>query len=68
MAKTLVLTFLCADGKEWNLNLARPKEGLSKATCDAAMNALVTQGIFLSAPASGVEVAYVDRTVTPVTV
>ena len=67
MAKTLVLTFLCADGKEWKLNLARPKEGLTKAQSDAAMNAVITQDIFLKAPVSAVEAAYLDRTVTAVT-
>ena len=52
MAKVLKLTFKCADSTDWTLSLKYPKDGLTLAQANTCMDAIITQGIFLSAPAS----------------
>ena len=52
MAKVLKLTFLCADSTDWTLSLKYPKDDLTLAQANTCMDAIITQGIFLAAPAT----------------
>ena len=52
MAKVLKLTFICADSTDWTLSLKYPKDGLTLAEANTCMDAVIAQGIFLSAPAT----------------
>ena len=64
MAKVLKLTFLCADSTDWTLSLKYPKDDLTLAQANACMDAIITQGIFLSAPASKKSAEIVETTTT----
>ena len=46
MEKTLILEFVTADEKKKTVTIANPKEGLSKATVYAAMQAVIDNGFF----------------------
>ena len=52
MAKVLKLTFTCSDSTDWTLSLKYPKDGLTLAEANTCMDAVIAQGIFLSAPAT----------------
>lgn len=64
MAKILKLTFTCADSKDWTLSLRYPKDGLTLAQANTCMDAIITQGIFLSGPASKKSAELVETTTT----
>ena len=64
MAKVLKLTFTCADSKDWTLSLRYPKDGLTLAQANTCMDAIITQGIFLSGPASKKAAEIVETTTT----
>mgnify|MGYP003586513925 FL=1 len=64
MAKVLKLTFTCADSTDWTLSLRYPKDGLTLAQANTCMDAIITQGIFLSGPASKKSAEIVETTTT----
>ncbi len=67
MAKTLRMHFETAAGDTWTTSMKYPKDGLTKAQVDTAMNAVISSGIFLKSPASIKGADIVDRTVTEIT-
>ncbi|HQH79326.1 MAG TPA: DUF2922 domain-containing protein [Synergistaceae bacterium] len=64
MAKVLKLTFTCADSKEWTLSLRYPKDNLTLAQANTCMDAIITQGIFLTAPVTKKSAEIVETTTT----
>jgi len=67
MAKTLRMHFTTASGDNWTMSLKYPKDGLTKAQVDTAMQAVIDSGIFLKGPAAIAGCDVVDRTVTEIT-
>ncbi len=64
MAKVLKLTFTCADSKDWTLSLKYPKDGLTLAEANTCMDAIITQGIFLTVPTTKKSAEIVETVTT----
>ena len=64
MAKVLKLTFTCSDSTDWTLSLKYPKDGLTLAEANTCMDAIIAQGIFLSAPATKMSAEIVETVKT----
>ncbi|WP_252503383.1 DUF2922 domain-containing protein [Sporosarcina sp. Marseille-Q4943] len=46
MAKTLQLSFTTAEGKQTSLTVDEPKDGLTPAEVEAAMQQIINSGVF----------------------
>ena len=64
--KTLRMEFSTGEDKNFVVNLPNAKDGLTAAAVTAAMNALVTQDIFVTAITGIVSADVIDRTETPI--
>ena len=63
---TLRMEFTTGEDKNFVVSLPNAKTGLTAAEVTAAMNALVTQDIFVTAITGIVSADVIDRTETPI--
>ena len=64
--KTLRMEFKTSGAKNFVVSLPYAKDGLTEAAVTTAMNALVTQDIFVTAITGIVSADVIDRTETPI--
>lgn len=64
--KTLRMEFQTGEAKNFVVSLPYAKDGLTEAMVTTAMNALVTQDIFVTAITGIVSADVIDRTETPI--
>ncbi len=62
--KTLRMYFGTGDGDRWQLSLNYPREGLTAAEVESAMQSLISSGAFVSGIVDVLAADIVDRTVT----
>ncbi|HOA77308.1 MAG TPA: DUF2922 domain-containing protein [Thermosynergistes sp.] len=62
--KTLRMIFNTADDDQWVLSLRYPKDDITAAEVETAMQTIVDNDVFVSGPVSIAGAEIVDRTVT----